>query len=59
MSTGPNDPHKCPHCGMFHTTTCLTIKAIEYHQDGSVKRVEFKTANDYPPMVTTSLPTHL
>jgi hypothetical protein len=30
----------CPHCGMIHQTTCLRIKAIEYHRDGSVRRVE-------------------
>lgn len=31
----------CPHCGLVHTTTCSRIKAIEYHSDGTVKRVEF------------------
>lgn len=31
----------CPHCGSFHTTTCPRIRAIEYHSDGTVKRVEF------------------
>lgn len=38
----------CPHCGMHHATTCPLVKAIEYHPDGSVKRVEFKTATDWP-----------
>lgn len=37
----------CPHCGLIHETTCSLIKAIEYHPDGTVKRVEFKTASDY------------
>jgi hypothetical protein len=31
----------CPHCGMIHQTTCYRIKAIEYHPDGSVSRIEF------------------
>lgn len=32
---------KCPHCGLIHETTCSRIKSIEYHPDGSIKRVEF------------------
>lgn len=39
----------CPHCGTSHTTTCPRIRAIEYHQDGTVKRVEFHT---YAPVVS-------
>lgn len=31
----------CPHCGSLHQTTCPRISAIEYHNDGTVKRVEF------------------
>jgi len=31
----------CIHCGMIHGAICSRIKAIEYHQDGSVKRVEY------------------
>lgn len=31
----------CPHCGIYHQTTCPRIRAIEYHQDGTIKRVEF------------------
>lgn len=43
-----NDPVRCQYCGNFHQTICPTIKAMEYHPNGTVKRVEFKTANDYP-----------
>ena len=33
---------------MIHTgRTCPTVKAIEFFADGTVKRVEFKTAADY------------
>lgn len=43
MSTGLNDPNKCRWCGMFHSSMCPTVKAIEFHADGiTVKRVEFK-----------------
>lgn len=43
-----NNPAKCRYCGMMHGPTCWMLKAIEYHEDGSIKRVEFKTAADYP-----------
>lgn len=54
----------CPYCGNVHTTVCPMVKAIEYHADGvTVKRVEFKTANDYPPVTVAGsanwpFPTH-
>lgn len=32
----------CRHCGAYHPGRCPRIKAIEYHKDGSVKRVEYK-----------------
>jgi hypothetical protein len=31
----------CSHCGTYHTVPCPRIKAIEYHQDGTMKRVEY------------------
>lgn len=40
--------NKCAYCGQpVHPAVCPTVKAIEYHPDGSVKRVEFKTPADY------------
>jgi len=44
-------PAPCPHCGMYHNTTCPRIRAIEYHSNGSVKRVEFHSA----PIVGTAM----
>lgn len=42
---------KCGYCGSLpHQGVCPTVKAIEYHENGTVKRVEFKTANDYPAL---------
>jgi hypothetical protein len=34
-------PYPCPHCGGWHTGMCPRLKAIEYHPDGTVKRVEY------------------
>ena len=31
----------CPYCGVGHVGTCPRVKAIEYFQNGMVKRVEF------------------
>ncbi len=46
-----NAAPRCTHCGSFpHQGVCPLIRAIEYHPDGSIKRVEYKTANDYPPL---------
>ena len=40
----------CRWCGMMHGLVCPLVKAVEYYQDGSIKRVEFKTAVDYPQL---------
>lgn len=43
-----NAAPKCQYCGGFpHQGICPTVKAIEYHPDGTIKRVEFKGAGDY------------
>ena len=34
-------PALCSHCGYGHTGLCPRVKAIEYHQDGTVRRVEY------------------
>ena len=31
----------CPHCGGTHKETCHKIRAIEYYENGTIKRVEF------------------
>ena len=46
----------CPYCGMIHQSTCPRIKAIEYHQDGTVKRVEFITPADSKPLQLGAMP---
>lgn len=44
--TGVNEP--CRWCGIRHGPMCPTVKAMEFHQDGTIKRVEFNGASDYP-----------
>lgn len=41
---------KCQWCGLIHGPRCPTVKAIEYHPDGTVKRVEFMTPVDHRPI---------
>ena len=42
-----DDPIKCQWCGNFHATKCPMVKAIEYFDNGLMKRVEFYSATDY------------
>lgn len=43
---------QCQHCGRVHLSRCPDIKAIEYHPDGSIKRVEYFAPHDYIPVTT-------
>jgi hypothetical protein len=57
MTTSSNAVPVCEHCGMSHPNrTCTLIKAIEYHPNGQIKRVEFKTAQDWPQVQTIDPP---
>ena len=38
---------KCRFCGKFHGVQCPDVRAIEYYENGSIKRVEYKTAADF------------
>ena len=38
---------KCNWCGNYHGVRCPEVRAIEYHPDGSVKRVEYLTPADH------------
>ncbi len=38
---------KCPYCDNTHNGVCPSVKAFEYHPDGSLKRVEFKGEPDF------------
>ena len=39
--------HECQHCGQWHGKLCPQVKAIEYHPDGRVKRIEYVTSADF------------
>lgn len=36
-----NTVQKCEHCNNSHSGPCPRVKAIEYHENGAVKRVEY------------------
>ena len=36
----------CQHCGGIHGLRCPWVKALEYHPDGTLKRVEFFESKD-------------
>lgn len=39
----------CEWCGVLHPNiVCHKVKSLEYYEDGSLKKVEFKSASDYP-----------
>ena len=40
----------CGYCGQWHDNVCPRVKAMEYHPDGTIKRVEF-----HPTSWATSL----
>ena len=43
MTNTPSSEDRCPHCGLLGHMggPCPRIAAIEYHPDGSIKRVEY------------------
>jgi hypothetical protein len=47
----------CPYCGNIHQSVCPRVKAFEYHQDGTIKRVEFHAgAPSFTPAQWPSYP---
>lgn len=41
---------KCRRCGDDHDIVeCPGVKAVEYHSDGKISRLEFVTVADFPP----------
>jgi len=49
-------PGMCGHCGLIHGGPCPRVKAIEYHLNGTVKRVEY---HDSRPSESGSPPPRL
>lgn len=42
MSTTTSALKPCGYCGAIHTSMCPRVVAIEYHPNGTIKRVELK-----------------
>jgi hypothetical protein len=43
----------CIHCGFYHAGVCPYVDEVEYHEDGSVKRVKYRSI---PPTAKTQEP---
>lgn len=50
-----SDAPECPHCSRKHDGRCPIVKAIEYFANGKVKRVEYVTAADFPPIAPSGV----
>lgn len=52
ITSSANAVPACRWCGKHHDLIqrCPEVKAFEYHPNGTVKRVEFYSPNDYAPM---------
>lgn len=44
-----NYSSQCKWCGLTHGAKCPEIKAIEFYEDGTIKRVELLTPADRKP----------
>ena len=36
----------CSYCGAYHQGVCPRVESIEYHGDGSIKRVTLRPPNE-------------
>lgn len=48
IKTTPFEQQKCQHCGGLHVRNCPRVKEVEYHADGSVKRVSYWPHGEWP-----------
>lgn len=39
-------PPVCGHCGGWHEGICPRIKSVEYHSNGTVRRIEYHDTRD-------------
>lgn len=49
-----NQTEPCGYCGNHHHAKCPLVRAIEYFEDGRIKRVEFITPADHMPSLGPS-----
>lgn len=45
-------PQYCSHCGMHHAPPCPRVAAIEYYENGLIKRVEYVQPRDGDAVVS-------
>lgn len=46
LTAAPRAVGKCQWCAQQHEGRCPLVTAIEYHESGAIKRVEFLTSTD-------------
>jgi hypothetical protein len=46
LTAAPRADGKCQWCAQQHEGRCPLVTAIEYHESGAIKRVEFLTSTD-------------
>ncbi len=46
----------CKYCGMAHGVRCPSVAAIEFHLDGTVRRVEFVQPASWPTAYPQPMP---
>jgi len=46
----------CRYCGAYHGVRCPAVAAIEYHTDGTVRRVEFVQPKWSPAQLGPQMP---
>lgn len=60
MTSTSSAVQPCRYCGstLPHPGICPSVKAIEYHPDGTVKRVEFHGPQPLPTIYWPQYPTY-
>lgn len=48
------DATPCRWCGLTHGPLCPSVKSLDFHRNGSVARVVFVTAADFPPSLLSA-----
>jgi hypothetical protein len=47
-------PKACGHCGGYHNGACPRIKSVEYHPNGTVRRIEYHDTRGSAALPTPS-----
>ena len=55
--TTANTSIRCPWCGGVHMELCPHVKAIDYYENGGVRRIEFRYPQPASSIGTVFVPT--